>query len=332
MAKRNSDSNNWKQEPSATIDQSTTTIRNKNVNHNGTIALRIKAIDFNIIMDIKQETTSETTATPAAATTAPPMIEVVERKEVETGSVALDLDTNKYIKKITIRGGGYAILMSLYFHTKTNDDFLTKEEIDSIAKQYCNQPLVKHHPKSLVRELFGPWHGIDTIEKNHRLVIRTFPKMKKQQKGAQQSDRHHQFHLTSTGEYFVQRLLHERSKDIINATATSSSDTPDVVKARSLTERRTKSTNSKNGRTKGNNNSNGSNTTKTETRKKQGTLMDYYKKKENDGGGNNGGNIIKREDSPVTTTRTVPSSPTTNGKKRTANVVSPSPKKSKKMM
>lgn len=260
------------------------------------------------------------------------MIEVVQRKEIDE-RFELSSETDKYLKSIKLRSGAYAILMSLYFYTKTNKDCLTKDEIGSqsstgggVGQQFCNQPLLRPDPHGLVNELFAAWHqGIKTLEK-HKLVIRSG--------GTKQSNgsRHHQFHLSSIGEFFIQQLFHERTHDIINSKnsddgAAAAADTPDIVKARSLMKERTTT------------NKTVSSNTKTKASHKQGTILNFFSKvkkenskKENAGGGNNhGDHHIKREDSPATTTKTVPSSPTTNGKKRAANVVSPSPKKSKKM-
>ena len=145
--------------------------------------------------------------------------------------------TRKYLQNMSIRSGAYAILMSLYFFSRNDDDNYEDEDYNCLTKAhtiYYGQPMC--HGKMridhvMVNEMPSEWQpGIKTVESSHSLV----------QRFRKQGDCFHHFALTPLGVYFCQLLLQRRAQDIVDAykkgnPKTGCNDTtPDVVEAEAI--------------------------------------------------------------------------------------------------
>lgn len=117
----------------------------------------------------------------------------------------LSLDQRKYLDKIKLKGGSYAILMALY--CSATSSLRTPELRDGkLSQAFCDSSLaVGKDCQGAIREQYsGSWNGaIDTLEKKHKLVERH-----------RHGSRGHEFSLTEAGKAFVEKLLREQDNQV----------------------------------------------------------------------------------------------------------------------
>jgi ERCC4-type nuclease len=114
---------------------------------------------------------------------------------------------NPYMKKIKIRGGAFAILIS--FHI-SKSQVMTKDQICNTAQSFCDDEMEANFNAGRMR---GAWNGMETLVK-HGLVIVTKTAAFNAHAGGFRSNGKWTYSLTRNGEQFIEALLSRHPEEI----------------------------------------------------------------------------------------------------------------------